>query len=65
MNAKNSDFCIIQGFKFAFNYKGKADQREEKNAHIIFVYVVFLQIICSELCIGTYFKHFWIISGTY
>lgn len=41
MNAKNADFSILQGFKFAFNYKGKADQREEKNTHIIFVYVVF------------------------
>lgn len=41
MKAKNSDFSILHGFKFAFNYKGKADQREQKNTHIIFVYLFF------------------------
>jgi len=41
MNAKNADFSVLQGFKFAFNYKGKVDQRQEKSPHIIFVYVIF------------------------
>lgn len=61
MNAKNADFSVLQGFNFTFNYKGEADQREEKKPHIIFIDVFFCKHFFPELCIDTYLKYFCII----
>lgn len=51
MNAKNAYFSVLQGLNFTFNYKGKADQREEKKPHIIFADVGFFTNIFFLSCV--------------